>query len=50
MATVQVRYIVRDTDAAIAFYTTHLGFKLKMHPAPAFAMLREARLESAATR
>ena len=32
MASVQVRYIVRDTDLAIAFYTTHLGFELKMHP------------------
>ena len=44
MATVQVRYIVRDTDAAIAFYTTHLGFTLKMHPAPAFAMLERGTL------
>src|SRR6185312_12465579 len=26
MATVQVRYIVHDVDAAIAFYTQHLGF------------------------
>ena len=39
MATVQVRYIVHDVDAAIAFYTEQLGFKLEMHPAPAFAML-----------
>jgi catechol 2,3-dioxygenase-like lactoylglutathione lyase family enzyme len=39
MATVQVRYIVHDVDAAIDFYTTRLGFKLEMHPAPAFAML-----------
>jgi len=44
MATVQVRYMVRDTDAAIAFYTTHLGFTLKMHPAPAFAMLERGAL------
>lgn len=36
---VQVRYIVSDVDAAIAFYTGHLGFNLEMHPAPAFAML-----------
>ncbi len=28
MPTVQVRYIVRDVDAAIAFYTEQLGFKL----------------------
>lgn len=39
MATVQVRYIVRDVDAAIAFYTRQLGFELVMHPAPPFAML-----------
>jgi catechol 2,3-dioxygenase-like lactoylglutathione lyase family enzyme len=39
MATVQVRYIVNDVDAAIAFYTEQLGFKLEMHPAPPFAML-----------
>lgn len=39
MASVQVRYIVRDVDAAIDFYVTQLGFELIMHPAPAFAML-----------
>ena len=39
MATVQVRYIVHDVDAAIAFYGQHLGFQTVMHPAPAFAML-----------
>lgn len=39
MATVQVRYIVKDVDAAITFYCRHLGFKEVMHPAPAFAML-----------
>ena len=31
------RYIVDDVSAAIDFYTAHLGFKLEMHPAPAFA-------------
>jgi catechol 2,3-dioxygenase-like lactoylglutathione lyase family enzyme len=44
MATVQVRYIVRDIDAAIAFYTTQLGFRLDMHPAPPFAMLSRGDL------
>lgn len=39
MAKVQIRYIVNNIDEAIAFYTTHLGFKLEMHPAPPFAML-----------
>jgi catechol 2,3-dioxygenase-like lactoylglutathione lyase family enzyme len=32
-----VRYIVSDVDAAIAFYTDLLGFKLDLHPAPGFA-------------
>jgi len=39
MATVSVRYIVDDVDAAIAFYCGQLGFHEVMHPAPAFAML-----------
>ncbi|HLL92187.1 MAG TPA: VOC family protein [Solirubrobacteraceae bacterium] len=39
MTTVSVRYIVDDVDAAIAFYTRHLGFAEVMHPAPTFAML-----------
>ena len=37
MATVSVRYIVDDVDAAIAFYCGHLGFEEQMHPAPTFA-------------
>ena len=44
MATVQVRYIVNDVDAAIAFYCQHLGFQEVMHPAPAFAMLSRGDL------
>ena len=44
MATVSVRYIVTDVDAAIAFYTKHLGFAEVMHPAPAFAMLSRGDL------
>ena len=44
MATVQVRYIVRDVDAAIEFYCRHLGFQEVMHPAPAFAMLSRGDL------
>jgi catechol 2,3-dioxygenase-like lactoylglutathione lyase family enzyme len=39
MATVSVRYIVNDVDAAIDFYTRKLGFVEVMHPAPTFAML-----------
>jgi len=41
---VQVRYIVTDVDAAIAFYCERLGFHLDMHPAPAFAMLSRGDL------
>jgi len=44
MATVQVRYIVNDVDAAIAFYCQHLGFREEMHPAPSFAMLSRGDL------
>jgi catechol 2,3-dioxygenase-like lactoylglutathione lyase family enzyme len=44
MPSVQVRYIVHDVDAAIAFYTQQLGFTLVMHPAPAFAMLSRGDL------
>lgn len=44
MATVQVRYIVDDVAAAIAFYTQRLDFKLDMHPAPPFAMLSRGDL------
>jgi catechol 2,3-dioxygenase-like lactoylglutathione lyase family enzyme len=44
MASVQVRYIVRDVDAAIEFYTKQLGFTLEMHPAPPFAMLSRGAL------
>jgi len=39
MASVSVRYFVDDVDAAIGFYTSQLGFRLVMHPAPPFAML-----------
>jgi catechol 2,3-dioxygenase-like lactoylglutathione lyase family enzyme len=41
---VSVRYIVDDVDAAIAFYTRHLGFTVEMHPAPPFAMLSRGEL------
>ncbi|WP_103353422.1 VOC family protein [Amycolatopsis sp. CA-128772] len=32
-----VRYLVDDVAAAIGFYTTHLGFTVRMSAAPAFA-------------
>ena len=45
MAKVSVRYIVDDVDAAIGFYTRHLGFKVDMHPAPGFAALSRGDLQ-----
>jgi catechol 2,3-dioxygenase-like lactoylglutathione lyase family enzyme len=36
---VSVRHIVDDVEAAIAFYTQHLGFRVDLHPAPGFARL-----------
>ena len=36
-STVNVRYMVDDVEAAIAFYTTTLGFELLSNAAPAFA-------------
>jgi catechol 2,3-dioxygenase-like lactoylglutathione lyase family enzyme len=47
MATIQVRYIVNDVDAAIAFYCQQLGFHEDMHPAPMFAMLSRGDLRLA---
>jgi catechol 2,3-dioxygenase-like lactoylglutathione lyase family enzyme len=37
MSTVSVRYIVDNVEAAVAFYTTHLGFSLLTSALPAFA-------------
>jgi catechol 2,3-dioxygenase-like lactoylglutathione lyase family enzyme len=44
MATVSVRYIVDDVDAAIGFYCGALDFQEVMHPAPSFAMLSRGDL------
>jgi catechol 2,3-dioxygenase-like lactoylglutathione lyase family enzyme len=44
MATVQVRYIVHDVDAALTFYCQHLGFTEVMHDSPRFAMLTRGDL------
>jgi catechol 2,3-dioxygenase-like lactoylglutathione lyase family enzyme len=44
MPTVSVRYIVKDVDAAIAFYCRQLGFHEDMHPSPTFAMLSRGDL------
>ena len=37
MTTVNVRYMVDNVEAAVAFYTTHLGFTLLSKTLPAFA-------------
>ncbi|TME32277.1 MAG: VOC family protein [Chloroflexi bacterium] len=34
---VNVRYMVDDVEAAIAFYTTHFGFAVRSNAGPAFA-------------
>jgi catechol 2,3-dioxygenase-like lactoylglutathione lyase family enzyme len=43
-ATVNVRYMVDDVQAAIDFYTTHLGFTLNDAHLPAFADVRRGNL------
>jgi catechol 2,3-dioxygenase-like lactoylglutathione lyase family enzyme len=42
--TVNVRYMVDDVDAAIAFYTEHLGFEVLSSAAPAFADVKRGNL------
>lgn len=37
MTTVNVRYMVDDVEAAITFYTSHLGFTVLSKTLPAFA-------------
>ena len=44
MPTVNIRYIVNDVSAAIAFYTMHLGFAVERQPAPSFAILSRGEL------
>lgn len=42
--TVSVRYLVDDVQAAIDFYTAHLGFAVDTSFAPAFADVRRGNL------
>jgi catechol 2,3-dioxygenase-like lactoylglutathione lyase family enzyme len=42
--TVHVRYLVDDVQAAIDFYTTHLGFTVNNAFAPAFADVQRGNL------
>jgi catechol 2,3-dioxygenase-like lactoylglutathione lyase family enzyme len=39
-----VRYMVSDVDAAVAFYTTHLGFEVREQFGPAIAILARGDL------
>ncbi|HEX6351779.1 VOC family protein [Actinophytocola sp.] len=39
-----VRYLVDDVQAAVDFYTTHLGFTLNTNVAPAFADVTRGHL------
>jgi glyoxylase I family protein len=40
-----VRYIVNDVDAAIAFYTRHLGFSVSAQSGPYFAILARDNMQ-----
>jgi catechol 2,3-dioxygenase-like lactoylglutathione lyase family enzyme len=44
VTSVNVRYMVDDVDAAVDFYTTHLGFTLLSSAAPAFADVARGEL------
>jgi len=41
---INVRYMVDDVEAAIGFYTSHLGFTLRSSAAPAFADVSRGNL------
>ena len=42
--TVHVRYMVDDVDAALSFYTKHLGFTRLTNQGPAFADVKRGNL------
>lgn len=44
MDMVNVRYIVRDVEAALAFYAELLDFTIDLHPTPGFARLSRGAL------
>jgi len=45
MDTLRVRYMVKDLDPAVTFYTTYLGFQVKQEAKPNFAMLSRGPLD-----
>ena len=44
LSVVSVRYMIDDVDAAVAFYTNHLGFRVEMDASPAFASVVRGNL------
>jgi predicted enzyme related to lactoylglutathione lyase len=45
MTRVRVRYMVKELDPAVDFYTKYLGFQVKQQAPPNFAMLSRGNLE-----
>jgi len=45
MDTLRVRYMVKDLDSAVTFYTKYLGFQVKQEAKPNFAMLSRGQLD-----
>jgi catechol 2,3-dioxygenase-like lactoylglutathione lyase family enzyme len=43
--TVSVRYIVKDVESCVKFYTELLGFEVIMNPGTGFAMLSKGNLQ-----
>ena len=41
---VSVRYMIHDVDAAVTFYTNHLGFRLDVDSSPAFVSVVRGNL------
>ena len=44
MASVSVRYLVHDVDAAVEFYRERLDFAVDLRPGPGFAILSRGNL------
>lgn len=42
---VTVRYLVKDVDESVRFYTKHLGFELKQQYGPAMAIMQKNDLQ-----